>query len=273
MVLFRGLGGTNSGIANLKRDRLFKAPKQNMLDVQLSQDATGFLCSSAVMVGLVEALKALATTGLYPSTFTRKLLHIAAGPVFMLTWPWFGSTEATKLWASAVPLTMTAKFALTGLGVIRQESEVKMMSRTGDRQDLLRGPLLYGLVFTIATFFGFRTTTAACSLAALCAGDGMADIMGRRYGGTHTLPWSPRKTWAGSAAYVVSAFAASYAFVQLFYAWGWGGRTTPSELVLPLLAASLISAGAESLPMPDIDNVIAPLCFAVALRMLAPGVS
>jgi dolichol kinase len=244
-----------------------------MLDVHIPQDATGFLCASALMVGLVEALKALAVTGLYPSTLTRKLLHIAAGPVFLLTWPWFGSTESTKWWASAVPLTMTAKFALTGLGVIRQESEVQLMSRTGQKEDLLRGPLLYGLVFTVATFLGFRTITAAGSLAALCAGDGMADIIGRRYGETHKLPWSPRKSWAGSAAFVTSAFAASFAFALLFHEWGWAGSATPSELVLPLLAASVASAAAESLPMPDIDNVVAPLCFALALRSLAPGAS
>mmetsp|Transcript_15318 Transcript_15318/g.46690 ORF Transcript_15318/g.46690 Transcript_15318/m.46690 type:complete len:193 (-) Transcript_15318:177-755(-) len=191
---------------------------------------------------------------------------MSAGPVFMLTWPWFGSTKTTKLWAAAVPAAMTAKFALTGLGVIRQESEIKLMSRTGKKEELLRGPLLYGVVFTVATILGFRTPIAAGSLMALCAGDGMADIIGRRYGHSHKLPWSPRKSWAGSAAYVVSSFFASMLFIQLFNRWGWGGSA--QEQTWPLLAASIASAAAESLPMPDIDNILAPLCFAVCLQVV-----
>jgi len=251
------------------RLELLGAP--GLLQMHLSQDAVAFLGASAVMVGLVELLKGLAMTGLYPSTLTRKLTHMTAGPVFLLTWPWFDGKPESKLWASAVPAAMTAKFALTGLGVIKNAAEVRLMSRTGCKEELLRGPLLYGVVFTVATILGFRTNAAAGALMALCAGDGMADVVGRRFGDTHKLPWSPRKSWAGSAAYVASSFGASLLFVVLFDKWGWGGNSTLSELLLPLLAASVASAAAESLPMADVDNVVSPAVFAAVLGVCAPS--
>ena len=34
----------------------------------------------------------------------------------------------------------------------------------------------------------------------MCGGDGLADIVGRRLGKTHKLPWNASKSWAGSGA-------------------------------------------------------------------------
>ena len=232
-------------------------------------DGVAFLAASATMAVLVEGLKVLAKAGVYPTTFTRKLLHMAAGPVFILTWPWFGKQPSSAVWAAAVPACMTAKFALVGAGLIQQDADVKLMSRTGDRRELLRGPLLYGAVFCAATVLGFRSATAGGALMALCAGDGMADVIGRRFGRRHKLPWSPQKSWAGSAAFTASAFAGSMGAVSLFHHWGWSSSAA-ADLALPLLAASVAAAAAESLPVPEIDNVVAPLCFALAMRALAP---
>lgn len=240
------------------------------LQVAMTGDAGAFLAASSVMLILVEGLKAIAKTCKCPVHITRKLVHMSAGPVFLLTWPWFSSGRSGRTWAALVPATMTAKFALTGLGVLRFDGDVRLMSRTGDRTELLRGPLLYGLVFTAATILGFRTTTAAGALMALCAGDGMAELVGRSFGGRHRLPWSPRKSWAGSAAYVASAFSAALLFVDLFHRWGWVSGESMAELLLPLLAASVASAAAESLPMSDIDNVVAPVVFAAVMWAAAP---
>jgi dolichol kinase len=34
----------------------------------------------------------------------------------------------------------------------------------------------------------------------MCGGDGLADIVGRRFGRGNPLPWNAQKSWAGSAA-------------------------------------------------------------------------
>ena len=57
------------------------------------------------------------------------------------------------------------------------------MSRTGDRKELLRGPLCYGLIFALSTAVWWRESPlSVISLMLLCVGDGFADLVGRRYG-------------------------------------------------------------------------------------------
>jgi hypothetical protein len=52
--------------------------------------------------------------------------------------------------------------------------------RTGQRHELLAGPMLYGLAHVALTVAAWRSSPAAAAgLAALCAGDGAADIGGR----------------------------------------------------------------------------------------------
>jgi dolichol kinase len=63
------------------------------------------------------------------------------------------------------------------------------MSRSGDRTELLKGPFCYGTVISSATVLFWRRLSAAISISALCAGDGFADIVGRRFGGKNRIPW------------------------------------------------------------------------------------
>jgi hypothetical protein len=54
------------------------------------------------------------------------------------------------------------------------------LQRTGRRQELLAGPMLYGLAHVGLTVAAWRSSPAAAAgLAALCAGDGAADLGGR----------------------------------------------------------------------------------------------
>ena len=37
-------------------------------------------------------------------------------------------------------------------------------------------------------------------MSLMCGGDGLADLVGRRWGRSNPLPWNPSKSWAGSTA-------------------------------------------------------------------------
>lgn len=68
------------------------------------------------------------------------------------------------------------------------------------RQELLRGPLLYiAIVVSVTLLFWRDSPIGLLVLCLLCGGDGLADIVGRRYGSTK-LPFNHRKSWAGSLA-------------------------------------------------------------------------
>lgn len=60
--------------------------------------------------------------------------------------------------------------------------------------------MLYGLVHALCTAVWFRDSPAALvGLAALCAGDGMAEVAGRAWGGKRTLPHNKSKVRAADA--------------------------------------------------------------------------
>jgi len=237
-----------------------------MLDLTQGRqrDALAFGASSLLMVLFVEGVKALASSGKCSSVAARKCMHCGAGPIFVLTWPMF--TPDGGIIASLVPLAMTLKFAATGLGIVRNDAEVKSMCRSGDRRELLRGPFIYGSVFVLATLLSWRSIDGVAAVMALCLGDGLAEPFGRRFGQGPggRLPWSRSKSWAGSGAFLVFALAGSAAFAALFYNWGWSGHTL-AEIMRPLLVACAAGALVESLPLRDFDNLVVPVTVALVL--------
>jgi dolichol kinase len=233
---------------------------------KLPHDAVAYAASAAIMVATVESVKVFARRGVLSSYLTRKLMHMAAGPVFILTWPFFKSRRSGWV-AAGVPLAMTLKFALVGLGILQgpiAEADVRTMSRTGRREELLRGPVLYGVVFVMTTGLFFRDMIAAAAMMALCFGDGMADVVGRRYGTKHKLPWSPRKSWAGSGAFLLCSYLSSLACAAAFQHCGWT-RVPLLDWRKPLALACVAGATVESLPMADIDNILVPAAVAATL--------
>lgn len=65
----------------------------------------------------------------------------------------------------------------------------------------MRGPLYYVLVLLAVTLCFWRDSPAAVvPVALMCGGDGIADIVGRRFGRGNPLPYNSSKSWAGSLA-------------------------------------------------------------------------
>lgn len=188
------------------------------------------------------------------SSLSRKIIHIGTGPLFVLCWLLFTDSLTARFLAALVPLAITLQFILVGLGYIRDEAAVRAMTRTGDRREILRGPLFYGLVFIFLTlFYWYETPIGITALMLMCGGDGLADILGRRFGKT-PLPWNRRKSWIGSLGMLLGGWSLTLMILAVFTLAGkW---VQPLSSLLP--AISLISFGAaliESLPFQDIDNL------------------
>eukprot|EP00878_Enallax_costatus_P027661 GHUV01029803.1.p1 GENE.GHUV01029803.1~~GHUV01029803.1.p1 ORF type:complete len:122 (+),score=15.04 GHUV01029803.1:402-767(+) len=116
----------------------------------------------------------------------------------MCTWPLYSSDPSARFFAAALPGLMAVRFVLAGLGITHEPKLVAGTARTGDRRELLGGPALYGLSHVILTIVAWRNhPAAAAGIAALCAGDGMADVCGRRWGArgplAGTLPHNKQK--------------------------------------------------------------------------------
>jgi len=133
---------------------------------------------------------------------------------------------------------------------------VQAMTRRGDRREILRGPLSYGLVIVSATLIFWRTAPAGVvALMLLCGGDGLADIVGRRWG-TARLPFNPAKSWAGSLAMFLGGFAFALVFLLLFNALGDFNPPMSLDSIVPKVALiALVAAVVEALPLGEADNL------------------
>ena len=185
---------------------------------------------------------------------SRKIIHMGTGPIFVLCWLMFQDTPSARYLAALVPLAITAQFFLVGSGVIGDEAAVKAMSRNGDRREILKGPLYYGIVFVVVTaLFWYDTPLGMIALMLMCGGDGLADIVGRRFG-KRKLPWNPQKSWIGSLAMLAGGLVFAAIILAIFFTAG----KFQGSLVAILPAVTLIAVLAtlvESLPFKDIDNI------------------
>ena len=196
----------------------------------------------------------LAHRGVIDSRLSRKIIHIGTGPIFVLCWLMYTDVYISRWLAALVPLVITLQFALVGLGIMKDEAAVKAMSRTGDRSEILRGPLFYGIVFVAMTLIYWKDSLIGIpALMIMCGGDGIADIVGRQ---VHSpkLPWSREKSVAGS----VSVFIGGWVLTLLvFGAYVWFGAFSGpiTRFLLPVTWVALGAMLVESLPFKDIDNI------------------
>lgn len=200
----------------------------------------------------------LAHEGLVPSKISRKIIHIGTGPIFVLCWLLFNTSKFAPFFAAIVPLGITVQFALVGLGLIKDPSAVEAMSRSGNRKEILRGPLYYGVVFVLTTIIFWRNSPVGIvALMILCGGDGLADVIGSLAQG-RTLPWSPRKTLIGSLTMFLGGLIFSTTIIWVFVRMGYL-QNPLSTYFFPLILISFVTTMVESLPFENIDNITVPL--------------
>lgn len=192
--------------------------------------------------------------GWISSDLSRKFIHMGTGPIFVLCWLLFENTISARYLAALVPLAITLQFFLVGIGKIGDEAAVKAMSRNGDRREILKGPLYYGIVFVIMTaLFWYDTPVGIIALMLMCGGDGLADILGRRYG-RRKLPWNVQKSWVGSLGMLAGGWIFAILIIGIYTATG----IFPGPLlhrVLPISIIALMATLVETLPFKDIDNI------------------
>ncbi|MBM3150885.1 MAG: phosphatidate cytidylyltransferase [Chloroflexi bacterium] len=220
------------------------------------------LLTFAIAIGWLRLMDFFAHRGWIESRLSRKVIHIGTGPVFVLCWLMFPDVWYARWLAALVPLLITVQFALIGLGVIKDEASVKAMSRSGDRREILRGPLFYGLVFVALTLIYWKDSPIGITaLMLMCGGDGIADLVGRAVKSPH-LPWSKKKTVAGSLAVFSGGFALALFVLGMYILAGIFPGPFTGALV-PLLLISLGGTLVESLPFPDVDNITVTLAAAL----------
>jgi phytol kinase len=221
------------------------------------------LLTFAAAIAWLRLMDFFAHQGWIESRLSRKISHSGTGPIFVLCWLIFKDSPDARWLAALVPFAITVQFALTGLGIIKDEASVAAISRTGDRREILRGPLYYGLAFVLITLVFWKDSPVGMTaLMMMCGGDGIADVIGRRFKSAR-LAHSPEKSVAGSLGVFFGGWILS-AFILAIYTMA-GIFTIPfTNYLLPLTVIAVISTVIESLPQRDVDNITVTLAAIIA---------
>ncbi|XP_042511042.1 probable phytol kinase 1, chloroplastic isoform X2 [Macadamia integrifolia] len=223
----------------------------------LLQDIGATALALAGAYSLVLGFDKLTKRNIIQQSLSRKLVHILSGFLFMFSWPLFSTSPEARYFAALVPLINCIRLIIHGLSLATDEGLIKSVTREGNPEELLRGPLYYVLILICcAVIFWRDSPVGVIVLAMMC---GFADIMGRRFGALK-IPYNMNKSWVGSISMFLSGFLISvgmlYYFSGLGYFqldWSW----TVERVALISLGATVV----ESLPTTKVvdDNISVPL--------------
>ncbi|KAL0028733.1 hypothetical protein WJX79_003020 [Trebouxia sp. C0005] len=239
------------------------------MDVSIFRDLCATLLSASLAHALVKALEFSASRDYLTQLVCRKIVHISTGPLFVLTWPLFSAAPTARVCAAAVPLCNAVRLILVAIGSMDRQATIKAVSRGGSRQELLRGPLLYiGIVTAVTLLFWRESPVGLMVLSLMCGGDGLADIVGRRYGFAR-LPFNHNKSWLGSLAMFTGGAVMSMVYIALFHSMGYFTNTMQNMLGV-IWMTSLVATAVEALPVYGWldDNLTVPATAAILGQML-----
>lgn len=225
----------------------------------------------------VKLFKSLAVGGYVSKNLSRKLVHSTAGPLLVLSWPLFSADPSARALAALVPLLNGLRLAAVGSGAVSDPGLVASVSRSGDRVELLGGPFYYCVVLVAATLLAWRDHPAGLMVVALmCGGDGLADIVGRKFGGSPSLklPFNSSKSWPGSAAMLLGGAGMALGLLRLFTALGFMPCYSLASMLPAICLISLAATLVESLPLNKSvdDNISVPAVVALlSLLLLHPA--
>jgi len=235
--------------------------------LELLWDIIAMIISLVAVMLVVQLNAAIRKTGKVSSDVTRKVVHIFAAPVFLVTWMLYSGGFLSRFFAAVVPLLFVLLFFGIGTGRVKNEAFVSSMSRSGEPSELLKGTLYYAIWMVIVVLLWFYVPVngvenanplAIVLIGCLAGGDGLADIIGRKYGGARKFGVKgAQKTLAGSIGMLFGCLVFSYVLLLVFSVEVLTFSLT--VLWLPVLIISVLATIVEALSPPNMDNWTVPI--------------
>ena len=235
-------------------------------DLAFVWDLIAMVISVVILLALVQINGLMQKKKIVSQIITRKFVHIFAGPIFVVTWMLFSGGVISHYIAVIVPLLFVLQFVAIGTGLMKNESFVNSMSRSGDPRELLEGTLYYAVVMLLMTFFWFyvpstgignANPTALLIIGCVSGGDGLAEIIGRKFGGEKKFGIrGGEKTIIGSIGMLVGSILVSSILVLIFSleVSNFNSNFNIATLILPIIVVSIVATVVEALSPKGIDN-------------------
>lgn len=232
-------------------------------DALIAHDLGATLLTAVLGYGFVQVVTWAAAKGYLQARDSRKIIHVLSAPLFILFWPLFSNAAGARIFCAVVPTINAVRLwtASTGTGETALASAV---SRSGDSKEAAGGPFIYVciLIACILAFWRQAPGVSIVALSNLAAGDGLADLVGRRLGQNNQWPGLD-KSVAGTIAFFVGATACSVGLLLWMQYTGCLALTMGTqEMALTVAGISLVSALLELVPFAD-DNYTVPISAAV----------
>ncbi|KAL7571350.1 hypothetical protein ACA910_007664 [Epithemia clementina (nom. ined.)] len=215
-------------------------------------------------------------TGYLSSKDARKLIHTLSAPLFVLFWPIFSPAQGSQVFCALVPLLNIVRLYLASTG--QGENNLALaVSRSGDLKEALGGPMIYIVIVFVAILAFWRTSAAGIvAVLALAVGDGLADLVGRRFGKSNPWPFlsEQKKSVVGSLAFGVGTTVAIVGILQWILQFPHCGLALApvvvDEIWMRAAVIGLVTAALELVPIAD-DNYTVPLAGAILGWILFPS--
>jgi phytol kinase len=219
---------------------------------------------TAISFSVLFTLKSLNANKSITNEVSRKVVHIGAGTLHLSLYFYRDVGVYSKylnvfpyalwtiilLWKSQHPTSKTAHLDDLVVGTI---------TRTRQSSELLRGPLFFNFVAILCGTVYYKTPLGSTIMAILTWGDGLAAIIGSKYGKEKKI--FRDKSWAGFFAIFLGGFVMSFVYISLL------SNMSTMHLV-KLLLISLFAAVAETLSPSDFDNMTIPFAIIVTSNMI-----
>ena len=192
----------------------------------------------------------------------RKLVHILTGGIVFFWWAF--DTREIMAGLAAAPFVVLL-ILCTPLSPVQSLKKGPLGCRSSEGHPY--GLVMYATSWTIIAFLLFRDLFAASiAIAAMSFGDGMGELIGKRFG---KMEYLKNRTVEGTMAVFLSTLV-SVLVINWFYfgvvGYSYGGP--PDMLVLFAISVAGIVACLEAVTPGKVDNLVIPLFIAGYLHML-----
>ncbi|HNT78331.1 MAG TPA: phosphatidate cytidylyltransferase [Anaerolineae bacterium] len=227
-----------------------------------SNDIVGLIASYIYAFGLLFVVEGIGKWRKWPQFLTRKLIHIGAG-----MWIW-GILALFDHWTfGVIPF---ATFIILNYVFYRQQTFKAM-----DDEKATPGTVYFAISITILFALLWRTggvadrvPVAAAAVMAMTWGDGVASIVGKRWGKHPYTVFGHTRTWEGTAAMAICAFIGIGLTLWLLSASALSPNSAPVSFGRALSMAvigTIVATAAESVSPAGTDNLSVPLLTGLVL--------
>lgn len=228
-------------------------------------DLIGLILSYIYAFGLLLIVEGIGKRLKWPIFITRKLIHIGAG-----MWIW-GILYFFDHWTwGSVPF---ATFIVLNYIFYRQQT-FKAMDEDSETLGTVYFATSITLMFALLWRTGGapdRVPVAAAAVMTMTWGDGLASLVGKRWGRRPYTVFGHTRTWEGSSAMALSAFLSIGLTLWLLSDSALSPHSVSIGLARALwlaLVGSLVATLAESVSPAGTDNLSVPLLTGLTLYML-----